>query len=212
MKIKAQIIEVKERQEKRREKCRRQGWTRLPGGLRCGLFRREQIDGQIAEVTRRLYYEGRLFSNSWRARARISACFLLRRTSRTHSLCVFPRLNAPSYFLNDSVQGSIVTAAFAFRLACAPCSKSGQERNLNVNALVALVACFPRVNWWDMQRRMQMTSTVIADCHGNICMAGTQSIRTEERADRRARKKRIERGRERRGGGVRKKGRKEGEK
>lgn len=52
-----------------------------------------------------------------------------------------------------------------------------------------------------MQRRMQMTSTVIADCHGNICMAGTQSIRTKERADRRARKKRIERGRGRRGGG-----------
>lgn len=45
-------------------------------------------------------------------------------------------------------------------------------------------------------------------------MAGTQSIRTKERADRRARKKRIERGRGRRGRGerVRKKGRKEGEK
>lgn len=55
-----------------------------------------------------------------------------------------------------------------------------------------------------MQRRMQMTSTVIADCHGNICMAGTQSIRTKERADRRARKKRIERGRGRGGESERK--------
>lgn len=33
----------------------------ITGGLRCGLFRREQIDGQIAEVTRRYITRGDYF-------------------------------------------------------------------------------------------------------------------------------------------------------
>lgn len=96
---------------------------------------------------------------------------------RLHSHFVFS-LTVSSYFLKDAYEDQLL-ATFAFCLACAASFR--QERYLNVNALVALVACFPRVNWWNMQRRMQMTSAVIADYHGNIY--GRYKVRAQKKRD-----------------------------
>jgi len=81
-------------------------------------------------------------------------------------------LNVLMYFFND-VRGSIVDNVCILRLCVV---NFRQEKNLN--ALVALVACFPRVNWWNMQRWMQMTLAVIADCHRSIY--GWYKVRTKK--------------------------------
>lgn len=111
-------------------------------------------------------YSLRCSSNSWKQHGILRIWhnffqFFLSILLRACCINFVSSLNAPHISSMTHVDQS-----FAFCLACAVNFR--QERNLNVNALVVLVACFLRVNWWNMQRRMQMTSAVIADCYGNI--------------------------------------------